>query len=41
MMSLDSVVEIDGTESDENKMHADGDETKTTEKTPAPFKSKI
>ena len=32
MMSLDSVVEIDGTESDENKMHVDGDETKTPEK---------
>ena len=40
MMSLDDVVEIDGTESDENKMHVDGDETKTPEKT-APFKSKI
>ena len=40
MMSLDGVVEIDGTESDENKMHVGGDETKTTEKT-APFKSKI
>ena len=31
-MSLDGVVEIDGTASDENKMHVDGDETKTPEK---------
>ena len=40
MMSLDGVVEIDGTKSDENKMHVDGDKTKTPEKT-APFKSKV
>ena len=43
-MSLDGVVEIGkGTESDENKMHVDGDETKTPEKRKekTPFKSKV
>ena len=40
MVCLDGAVEIDGTESDENKMHVDGDETKTPEKK-SPFKSKI
>ena len=40
MMSLDAVVEIGCTKSDENKMHIDGDETKTPEET-TPFKSKV
>ena len=34
------LLKSDGTEPDENKMHVDGDETKTPEKT-VPFKSKV
>ena len=40
MIPLDGFVEIDGTESDENKMHVDGDETKNIRKNQLPLNLK-